>query len=141
MAKGRKLTATSEFGTFTRTTHHDYKFVTIVLESEEARQDRIACWERNAAHYQNLIDTQEPGIDDQGRHWYKNGSFSQCLAKDMLADAQAQVVKLQQRERAFVDVNWCGRRDLAEKAAARLAKWGGYESIKIVAVDQPEGGR
>jgi hypothetical protein len=136
MAKGTKLTATSEFGTFTRTTHHNYQFVVIAIATEAARLDRIKRSQEYVAYLQNLIDTQTPEVRD-GKCYYKTSQYSSIQAEVVIGDAREAVERAKQ-PREYSAINWCSRRELAEKAAAQLRKPAyQLEDIRIIPVDAP----
>jgi len=135
MAKGTKLTATSEFGTFTRTTNHNYQFVVIALVTEAARVDRIARAQHYVDYLQGLIDTQNPTPDANGKRYYKTSQYSSIQAEAVIGDAREAVERAKQ-PREYSAYNWCSRRELAEKAAAQLRKPAyQLEDIRIIPVD------
>lgn len=136
MAKGRKLTATSEFGTFTRTTHHNYKFVVVAMVTEAAHQETITRAAQYVAYLQGLIDAQTPMVID-GRRYYQASQHSSIQAEVCIVDAR-QRWEASKAPRTWYAANWCSRRDLAEKVAANLRKPAYQtESVYIVTVDQP----
>lgn len=135
------LTATTTFGTFTRTTNHDYKFVVISCGTDPAylakRRAMFLAFEvKQAEGYKQVVDGKKApcslGID-----WYKAklAALPQTLI-DMGAkfDREAEYSAERIAKKAGTVQGWTSRMDLAEKLASQARKEGAI-NVTIFPVD------
>jgi len=137
MAK-RTLTVTTEFGTFTRTTHRDYTYVIVAgprrFESrEQERQAEMRGSRESIAYYRRIIDN---GGDPDAPLWRQkyiaeglaSGEYAKALASARARlttnDARGVITEDSGKPCAW---GWSSRLDLARKEAAssrlRWARW------------------
>jgi len=138
----RKLTVTTPYGVFTRKTHRTYTHVVLVCGTapgliEERSRSSIKHAKKTLAKYEAVIagGPQESGYNfpiEKYEEWAQElrdriaaepARLEAALNKDMVAVASEQ----------FWCETWCGRPDLAEKAAGTLRKE--HRLVKIFPVD------
>ena len=139
-----KLTATHEGQTFTRNTDRAYQFVVVSKPSylralATAKADALRNSGANTIRY--YTESAKPGspytTDAQRAEYARLAALgSNGLYEELLARQVAHIDALQAKGHydKFVADNWCGRRDLAEKAAAESRRYGRLE-VAIVPVN------
>jgi hypothetical protein len=139
------LTAKTPFGSFSRTTNHDYRFVVISCGMNEALL--ISRFEAFCAHdkkeyarYSAIAQgkAEEGRGLNLGKEWYAEtatklpsvlASHADHLTRNLLASRSALA------EKRGVCHGWTSRRDLAEKLVSSLRKEGLHLNLTICAIN------
>lgn len=138
-----KITATTPYGVFTRKTHRTYTHVVLVTGYKvdlykSQHESNVKYRTAEAAKYKAVIDSgivppsrSNFTVEDYQR-WYDGIQAELAAAPAKLAEKIAATEHQIANEKFWVD-GWCGRPDLAEKAAAKARS--SYTIVKIYPVD------